>query len=242
MSKLAPTSKKTNANCLECATLAACFLGKLPHADLLALQPLVQRGTFRRGDILCREAEMASSLKIIKLGTVYGYRLGIDGRERPVGIAGRGAMFGVFSFYGQANLACAVAVSTGRVCEIPVAVLKEMAANNPLLREQVLLAIAHSYGRALAWSEAMRLRGVVNQLAYAMLLLAEAQGNTVVELPSHTALAELLGTTRETITRTLTTLQTEGGVRRLERKKYQIFETQLVARLGDDRFRPRPLA
>jgi hypothetical protein len=39
----------------------------------------------------------------------------------------------------------------------------------------------------------LRLPGVTNQLAYILVLLADANKASIVELPSHSALAELLG-------------------------------------------------
>ncbi len=229
-------SKTNPADCLNCATLATCLLGKLSRLDLKTLQPLVRKGSFRRDEVLSVEAEVASSIKIVKIGMVFGYRLGRDGRMRPIGIAGRGAVFGLFSFLGQPNQATGIAASTGRVCEIPVAELKMQTAGIPLFGEHLLAAIMQSVSRIASWSEGMRVRGVVNQLAYAVLLLGEAQGNAVVGLPSHTALAELLGTSRETIVRALTTLESEGAIRRLEPKTYQLFEGPLLARLERSRF------
>jgi DNA-binding GntR family transcriptional regulator len=73
---------------------------------------------------------------------------------------------------------------------------------------------------------------VVNQLAYVVVLLADANRTPVVELPTHSALAELLGTTRETIARALGTLQSEGGIRRLERKHCEVYRRKLLDRVS----------
>lgn len=235
MSNPALKPKKNAADCMECATLATCLLGKLSNPELEVLQPLVHKRSFRRGEVLSREAEVATSIKIIKLGMAFGYRLGRDGRMRPIGIAGRGAMFGIFAFYGQPNQAAAIAVSSGRICEILVVDLEKQTTDNPMLRELLLSMVVQSYGLVATWSEGMRMRGMVKQLAYAVLLMGEAQGHTVVELPTHTALAELLGTARETIVRALATLESQDAIRRIERRTYQLFEEPLLALLGGDR-------
>lgn len=230
-----PKSKRNPTNCLECATLASCLLGKLPRPSLDALQPLIHKRSFQRGAVLSLEAKVASFIKIIKLGTVFGYRLGREGSMRPIGLVGRGGMFGMYGFYGLPNQTTAIAASSGRVCEIPVADLQKQTTDRQMLGEQLLSMIAQSHGFCASWSEVMRVRGVVNQLVYALLLLGEQQGNTMVELPTHTALAELLGTTRETIVRALTTLESHSAIRRVERKTYQLFEGPLLARLGSKR-------
>lgn len=232
MPHLAPRSPQTAANCLDCATLASCLLGTLTHPELEALQPMVRKSTIRRGEVLTQEGEVATAIKLIKLGTVFGYRRGRDGAIRPIGIAGRGAIFGVFGFYGHPNLASSIASTGGRICEISVLDLKRLTLDTPQLGDHLFKAKLQSMARMASWSEAMRLRGVVNQLAYALLLLGEAQSSAVVELPTHTLLSELLGATRETIVRALTTLEREGLIRRLERRKCHLFEHLLLRRLS----------
>lgn len=229
------STKRTPTDCLHCATLSTCILGKLSAPDLETLQPLVHKRSFQKGDVLAQEGEVASTVLIVKVGMAFGYRLGRDMRTRPIGIAGRGAVFGLFGFYGQPNPASTVAVSAGRACEVQVKDLEIRAANDPAFAMQLSASAMQTVGRIASWSEAMRVRGVVNQLSYSLLLLGEAQGSTVVELPTHTALAELLGTTRETLVRALTTLETEGGIRRLERRKCELFQEVLMARLACER-------
>jgi CRP-like cAMP-binding protein len=231
MPHLAPRSSKSSANCLHCATLATCFLGTLTRAHLEALQPLVRKTAIRQGSVLAQEGEVSTAIKIIKLGTVFGYRRGREGVIRPIGIAGRGAVFGIFGYYGHPNLVSAIASTSGYICEISVIDLKRQTPGNPLLGEHLFRAKLQSVARIASWSEAMRLRGVVNQLAYTLLLLGEAQTSAVVELPTHTLLSQLLGATRETIVRALTTLEKEGVIRRLERRKCHLFEHLLLKRL-----------
>lgn len=234
MPNQAQKTPRSGADCQNCATLATCLLGKLSRDELDVLQPLVSKKSFRRGEVLFTETEVATSLKIVKIGTVIAYRLGRDGRERPIGIAVRGSVFGLFGFFGQPSPSTGIAASTGRICEILVTDLKTHTAGVSHFRKHLLAATMQSVGRIASWSEGMRVRGVVNQLAYVVLLLGDAQAHTVVWLPSHTTLAELLGTTRETISRALTTLESEGAIRRIERNTYQLMEEALMARLGSD--------
>jgi len=237
MPEHAPPSKGQSADCRNCATRSCCPLGGLPLTTLDALDPLISKKRFQRDEVLSREGEFATSLKVIKLGIVFQARTGRDGSTRPLGIAGRGAVFGLPGFFRHTNLVSGIAASPGRVCEMSLDGLREQALIHPELHGLLLSETAKAMKALASWSEGMRLRGAVNQLAYALLLLSEAQDNPVVDLPTHTALAELIGSTRETIVRGLTVLESEGIICRLERKKCLVLQAPLLARLrtGGDR-------
>lgn len=219
------------SDCNLCATRTSCVASHVPAAELSKLQPLIRKQRVRRGEPLAEEGEMPRVVRVLKVGNAFGYRRGLDGRLRPVGMAGRGATFGLFGVFGQKTQVSVAAACPGRVCEIPADALRELTARDRRLADDLLNAATESCGRIAAWSEAMRVRGVANQLAYSLLLLAEAQRSTVVELPSHIALAELLGTTRETIARCLGVLEDEGRIQRGARKQCEVHRGPLLARL-----------
>lgn len=224
-------SRPDTITCANCATRSVCPIAGLAAEELAALQPSIRKSSFRRGDALATEGEVARTLRVVKVGSVFGYRHGLDGRQRPIGIAGRGAAFGLFGVFAQKTQASGVAASAGRYCEIDCTVLRRLALANPEYSAHLTQAAVESCGRIALWSEAMRLRGTTNQLAYSLLLLAEAQRAPVIELPTHSALAELLGTTRETIARSLATLESEKSIRRMERKQCEVNRQALLSRI-----------
>lgn len=223
--------RRDPTDCGLCATRHACVAAQAPGDRLPALQAQIRKRRVARGEVLVREGEYADAVRVVKMGTAFGYRRGLDGRARPVGLAGRGSPFGLFGVLGQRNMVTGVAASACRVCEIPVHALQELTASDLQFRDILGQSAVESCGRLATWSEAMRVRGVVNQLAYSLLLLSQAQGTAVIELPTHTALAELLGTTRETIVRGLATLEGEGSILRGERKSCEVRRPVLLARL-----------
>jgi DNA-binding MarR family transcriptional regulator len=99
------------------------------------------------------------------------------------------------------------------------------------LHSELLEHAILGYRRMAAWSESMRVPGVRNQLGYLVLMLSQLQSVKVIELPNQTALAELLGTTRETVGRALAVLEDRGAIRRLARKKFEVFRNVLVKQL-----------
>lgn len=223
-----PTGQPGHTNCMACATRSNCIVGMLAPEDFTIASPLVRESAFRNGDEISPEGEMASSVKIVKVGTVFGYRTGKDGRRRPIGIAGRGSVFGMYSCFGRHNQVSGVAVSAGRYCELSIQHLEEKAPWADSFREHLIKGCIHSFGLTADWSAAMRLRTLVKQLAYTLFLLSDVQGSPVVQLPTHTALAELLGTTRESIVRGLIVLEGERCIAKLERKKCHVYGDRLL--------------
>lgn len=194
----------TAGHCRSCAIRHTCVLGQVADTERALVEPQVRQRTFHPGDALVEEGIVARDLFIIKLGTAFAYRRGLDGRSRPIGVIHRGNAVGMFGIFEYRNQASAIAMSTVRACEIPIAAVRD-------LREYgskfLLRAVTENFAAMAAWAEAMRLSGVTNQLAYGIVLLAEAAKSPVIELPSHVALAEMLGTRRETIARALNTLK-----------------------------------
>jgi CRP-like cAMP-binding protein len=222
---------KSALSCMECATRPACLLNLLGEDEMRRLQPLIERRRFHHGDRFSLEGDTPRSVRLLKIGYAFGYRRGLDGQERPIGVIGRGGVFGIFGYLGQPNQISGIAATSIRVCEIPHDVLRRTAATNPVFAEQLSSAVVSTFGLMASWSEGMRVRGLVNQLAYALVLLSQVHRSNTIDLPTHTALAELLGTTRETVARAFSTLKSEGSLQLLERRKCGIDRDALLARL-----------
>lgn len=229
---MAATKSTRSVNCEDCAIRAACTLNRLAQGERARLEPQVRERVFHRGDVLLEEGQMATSVRVVKLGIVFGYRHGLDGRSRPIGVVNRGSALGIFGTFEMPSQARCVALTTVRACEIPVAELRAMCTCGSSLLRQVTQAVTDMFAALTAWSEAMRLPGLVNQLAYVLVLLADANNHPVVQLPSHAALAELLGTRRESIARALGLLEREGGIQRQECKRCEVHRGRLLLRVS----------
>lgn len=221
-----------SVDCEACAVRDTCTLNRLRQEERARLEPQVRERVFHRGDVVLEEGEIASHVRVVKLGQVFGYRRGLDGRSRPIGVVSRGSALGIFGTFEMPSQASCVAFTTARVCEIPVAGLRDLSTCGSRLLGLISRCVSELFAALTAWSEAMRLPGTINQLAYVLVLLADAGKAPVVQLPSHAALAELLGARRETIARALRTLEAEGGIRRHERKRCDVHRDRLLARVS----------
>jgi CRP-like cAMP-binding protein len=192
----------------------------------------VRERTFHQGDMLTREGDVSSHFKIIKIGMVFLCRNTAGGAPRPVAVSGRGTAFGIFGYMAQPNQVSVVAASSGRYCEIATEKVRSLSGNDRTFRRRLEKIYVDTVAIFAGWAEAMG-RGSVNaRVAAALLLLTDSQRSTAITIPSHSALAEMLGTTRESVARALAALEAGGGVIRKSPRRCEVFPGLLRERLA----------
>lgn len=199
--------------------------------ELAAVEPSILRWSATRGDALASEGEIATRVRVIGAGSAFAYRRGVDGDSRPIGMVGRGAAFGVFGVFGQQAPVSFAAATDARICDIPVRALAGVAQAHPEFARHLATSAQVLCEVIAAWSAAMRVGGSTNQLACALVLLSDAQDSEAIELPSHVALAELLGARRETVARGLAMLEAEGCIARAGGRLCAIRRDRLLQRV-----------
>lgn len=223
--------RKPPTFCGECASRPMCLLSGLGPQERDAVAADITLHKYRPGQRITTEGDIPADAHMVKVGTVFGYRRGIDGTERPIGIAGRGAMFGLFALLQQPNQVSTIAASTVYVCTIPAATLRRLVAASPSFAREVAAGTTRMWAFFCDWSGGMRVQGLTNQLAYALAMLGRTQHSQVVQLPTRAALGQLLGAGRETVSRALATLAAEGRIELLPGKRCGLRHEKLLARL-----------
>lgn len=221
-----------HTGCARCACQSLCLLGKMNTVTRQSWQDLTTERSFAKGDMLLRQGETASFFRIVKVGTTMLLRSAEDGVERPVGMCGHGQTLGSTVLLGQPATFSCLALSPVRVCEVPIAPLL----HSGLVDQAFLWELAVSYAQTNAhladWARIVRIRTVAGQVAGTLLQLAALQRSTLVRLPSQSALAALLATTRETIARTLRQLEQQACLVRRDRWHCEIERDALLALAG----------
>lgn len=232
----ATASAERSTLCGDCACQPQCLLGRLDSGTHTAWRTHLTERRFRKGEVLQRQGERMHCVQVVKIGSLLVQRRGDDGVNRPVGLAGCCASLAAPAVLQQPAGLSYVALMPGRVCELPLAALQEL---GPALGSFALELAREQLreGEQLAdWGRIARIRGVVGQMAGALMQLADLQRSTLVRLPSHTALAALLATTRESVARALAQLVHDGRVLRRDRWHCEIrHEPLLELAHGDHR-------
>ncbi len=189
-----------------------------PHCVLAADCPVTQTDTATRerawdlvlplhlssAAVLLRQGERRQSLFFIKSGIVAVGQHG-SGDERPVALLGPGHLLGFSARHEQGSLVTLRALLPVSLCEIRLAPSTELA--GAAILESLRLRTARSL---IAWSGLMRRPALLQRLAAALLLLAQDQNAARIQVPSQSALAEVLCATRESINRCWRDLEERG--------------------------------
>lgn len=202
------------APCEQCVLSHACPEGQAAPSASRRRGDSIQARSCRAGQALLREGQLQEQLLFVKSGLLALRQTGVDGVERAVAVLGRGAVLGVNSFHGLPSLSSAVALSPVSVCEIPLWLLRFHERSGSAIRPALLRAQYQTLRTLLAWSQLMRMPSLSQRMAAALRLIAQGQAGSAVQLPSQTALAELLCVQRESVNRTWRELAAAGVLRR----------------------------
>ena len=211
-----PPASMSNATFLRQVTLFDC----LGDPEIEALAALTFSRTFDKGQLIILAEETGDTLFIIRGGQVKVSLIHEDGKEFILSLLGQGEVFGELSLLDDrprsANVTAMVETEllmlrrsdfldlVGRIPQIAVSLLEELASRLRRTDDQV---------------EGLALLDVHHRVAKTLLRMAEDGGQTSPEgilvrrRPTHQQLANMSGTTRETVTRALKQLQDEGYIR-----------------------------
>jgi CRP/FNR family transcriptional regulator/CRP/FNR family cyclic AMP-dependent transcriptional regulator len=207
----------------------------LGEPELEALAELTFSRTFDKEQFIILAEEPGDTLFIIRSGQVKVSLIHEDGKEFILSLLGEGEVFGELSLLDDrprsANVSALEKTAlvmlkrsdflglVERVPQIAVTLLEELASRLRRTDDQV---------------EGLALLDVHNRVAKTLLRLAgdsgepSADGILIRRRPTHQQLANMAGTTRETVTRALKQLQREGYIRVKGREILILSETDEI--------------
>lgn len=222
MPRLNSGANHAQAMCADCIGYAECFFHQLPSESRAVVQPLLTERVFSPGQVLLHQGQPAALLQVIKVGDVLAMRRTPNGQEHVVALLGRGQLMGLGGVWEDANPVTCQALSSGRVCEVPVRSLSQAM----LLDARFLQLLGQVNLRAVNcladWAMVSRLKTVDERIANVMCMLAQVQRSPQIRLPSHQVLASLVGSSREAVVRTLKQQEQDGRISRKERGRYEV--------------------
>jgi CRP/FNR family transcriptional regulator, dissimilatory nitrate respiration regulator len=213
------------------------FLSHLPlfrglsDEELKAISEIAVDRPVRAGEMIFSDGEPAAGLNIVSAGRVKIFKLSRNGKEQILHIMGPGEPFAeVPVFQGGNYPASAQAIEAGRVLFIPRAELLKAIRKNPALALGMLAVLSRRLREFAATIENLSLRGVPERLSAYLLHLSElAGGADEFELDIKKGLiANLLGTTGESLSRILGKMM-QAGMIRVGGKKITILDRGALA-------------
>ncbi len=168
-----------------------------------AVANCVQVRTCRTGETVCEAHEMAQQVSLVLSGRVQLYRTSRDGRRFVVATLGPGSMFGEESLLGGGEPDTrAVCLEPATLWTMPRAAARELSATDAVFGFGLLQAMGQRVKETEDHLELVAYSTIASRLAALLLELAGDSRSNVVRV-SHQELADMLGTWRETVSKTL---------------------------------------
>ena len=187
----------------------------LPDEALLTIHQYTIERVYRRGTVIFFEGDSGEGFHYVKSGKVKIIKATGDGREHIIKILTPGDLFAeVLLFNNQAYPATAVAAEDACIGIIKNSDLERLVLGNNKLALQLIRALSQRLLYAQQKIKNLALGDVLARTAETLLRLGGEHGrldeNGVIVIAidlSRQELANLVGTTRETVTRTLSALR-----------------------------------
>lgn len=230
-------NEKNQIDCSTCGVRCNSIFKDLNHIDLEKLNELRNMQFYKKGQALFNEGSYPRGLYCVKSGKIKVSQEGLDGKDQIVYLISDGDVMGHRAILGDDQYSCsAIAMEDSHVCFIPKNPFYTMVQNNPKLALNIAHLLANELKEAEQKITATAQRPVKDRLAQAILFLKKNYGvendNATISVEvKRLDLANLAGTTRETATRFLHSLQ-EQKILELIGKKIKIIDEQKIVEIA----------
>ena len=204
---------------------SAPILSNVPESDLVALAQASRERSYPAGQVILRQDAPGDAMYVVIEGRVKVVLIGEDGREVILSVLGPGAVFGEMALLDDApRSAHVIAMTQCHVMTLYRGAFHERLRASPDLCLAMLAALSSRLRLADDRIRALSLLDVNGRVAHLLLQQsAEAGSDTFPRRLTHQNMAELIGASRETVSRTLQHLS-ERGVIEIGRRQVSILD------------------
>lgn len=189
----------------------------MSEVELEEIAPLLVERKLRKNTVVFHEGDPASAFYLVKTGRVKIYKISSDGREQVLAILGDGQIFGdVPTFDGGPYPATAATMADSEIYLIRRQDLLEVVRRHPDIAIKVIAVLGQRLRQALELVRDLSFKQVPHRMAGLLLKLGEEYGEEtenglLITLSlSRQDLADIVGTSRETVTRELKKMERAG--------------------------------
>ncbi len=197
------------------------LFSELTDDELKAITNLAVRQVYKKDNMVLIEEEIGSTMFIILDGRVKISRISDDGREVILSILSEGDFFGEMSILdGQNRSANVVTLEDSKIMVIRREDFLQMLRDYPQIAINLLKELAQRLRRSDSQIKSLSLQNATGKVASTLLRIADDSGKIhlgqveIPRLPPQQDLANMAGTSRETISRVLKTLTKRGYLRK----------------------------
>jgi len=194
---------------------------------------------YRHGEVVVGQGQAVTCLRLVVSGAVRLSAVVPSGREVVVGLLGAGDVFGELALLGggPSPVEARAVGSETRIVALPLEALREVVRRAPASAEELLRLVASRLHHTAGALEEALAHDVPTRVSLRLRDLARSHGTAAadgVRLPprlTQEELARMVGATRESVNRTLSSLAARGLVR-VEGRRYVVPDPDALAAEG----------
>jgi len=207
-------------------TTTADFLATVPlfsgldRTELQRFGEMTREKFYPRGSVILFENDPGDSLFVVRQGRVKVVLIGEDGREVILGVLGVGEHFGELSLIDdRPRSAHVIAMEDSHLLVLHREDFRRRVESSPAVAWSLLTELSRRLRRADEKIGGLVLLDVPGRIARLLLDLAEeAESNTIDKPLTHQTIAQMIGASRETVSRAMKDFQDANWVSVVRRK------------------------
>ena len=191
----------------------------LSEDECANLKPLCKPRNYLKNSMIILEEEYGDLVFVVKTGTIKITRVNDEGKEVILALLGPGEMFGELAILdGEARSANALAQENCELLAINKEDFLDILKNNFSVSYNVMYELAKRLRKSDQQIEALSLSDAEHRIGVSLLNLAEDMGVirkgkvTIQNLPFQQDIANMAGTSRETVSRVLKILEKKSMI------------------------------
>ena len=201
------------------------IFGDLSESDLQSVVVNMESQSYKKGRIILKEDSVGEHCYFLIRGRVKITRMSSDGREVILALLGPGDFFGEMSLLsGESRSANVIALEKTKAMTLNTEDFLNTLELHPKVAIGLLRELAIRLQKSDEQIASLSLSDAERRIAITLLRIAEEQGTihqgnvTIDPLPSQQDVANMAGTTRETVSRTYRLMEEDDYVKREGRK------------------------
>ena len=224
-------------DCRRCEIRHLAFCGAMDPKNLDEIQGIMQTRHIDAGNHVINEGDEADAVFNIAAGSIKLYKLLPDGRCQITGFLQPGDFCGIATDGTYAY--SAEALEPTEICSMPRRKLEAVFSGHPELERRLLAIISHELSVAQDQMLLLGRKTAVERLA--AFLLRQSQRHERLGLPSNPIhlpmsradIADYLGLTIETVSRTFTKLREDGTIRLPQKTEVELVAPERLRTLAE---------
>ena len=191
----------------------------LSEKECELLRPICKPRNYLKNSMIILEEEYGDLVFVVKTGTIKITRVNDEGKEVILALLGPGEMFGELAILdGEARSANALAQENCELLAINKEDFLDLLKNYPSVSYNVMCELAKRLRKSDQQIEALSLSDAEHRIGVSLLNLAEDMGVirkgkvTIQNLPFQQDIANMAGTSRETVSRVLKILENKNMI------------------------------